>query len=51
MDAGKAIEFDEPYVLLQKEHGIFHGMVKALGENEFNRLTKLAYENCTSTYL
>lgn len=45
MDAGKVIEFDEPYNLLQNENGIFYGMVKALGENEFGRLAQIALEN------
>lgn len=51
MDAGSAIEFDEPYKLLENENGIFYGMVKALGENEFNRLSQIACENSTTTHL
>ena len=53
MDAGQIVEFDEPYKLLQKnENGIFYGMVKALGDHEFNRLTELASDNyITSTNL
>lgn len=45
MDAGHAIEFDEPYNLLQNETGIFYGMVKALGTVELERLTSIAFEN------
>ena len=51
MDVGKAVEFDEPYLLLKNRDGIFFGMVNALGENEFERLTQLAYENSTTTDL
>lgn len=51
MDAGKAIEFDEPYMLLQNENGIFYGMVKALGEHELERLTQIAYEHSITTCL
>lgn len=48
MDAGEAIEFDEPYKLLQNENGIFCGMLQALGEQEFERLAQIAYENATN---
>lgn len=44
MDSGKAVEFDEPHILLQKSTGIFHGMVKALGPKEFQRLSQVALE-------
>lgn len=44
MASGKAVEFDEPYNLLQNENGIFHGMVKALGAKEFDRLSQVALE-------
>lgn len=44
MDTGRAAEFDEPHNLLQDGTGIFHGMVKALGPQEFNRLSKLAQD-------
>lgn len=42
MDSGIAAQFDEPHNLLQDENGIFHGMVMALGEHEFNRLSQIA---------
>ncbi|XP_031628372.1 multidrug resistance-associated protein 4-like [Contarinia nasturtii] len=42
MDFGKIAEFDEPHILLQNENGIFHGMVKALGDQEFIRLSQVA---------
>lgn len=45
MDAGKAIEFDEPHNLLQNENGVFYGMVKALGEHECDRLIRIASQN------
>lgn len=44
MDVGNAAEFDEPYNLLQNSSGIFHGMVKALGTDDFNRLSLVAAE-------
>lgn len=42
MDSGKASQFDEPHNLLQDKNGIFYGMVMALGEHEFNRLSQIA---------
>lgn len=42
MDAGKAIEFDEAYNLMQRNDSIFNEMVKALGEHEYDRLKELA---------
>ncbi|XP_055302579.1 ATP-binding cassette sub-family C member 4-like isoform X2 [Sitodiplosis mosellana] len=44
MDTGRAAEFDEPHNLLQNQTGIFYGMVKALGPQEFNRLSQMARE-------
>lgn len=44
MDAGNAAEFDEPHILLQNSAGIFHGMVKALGSDDFERLSLVALE-------
>lgn len=44
MDAGKAVEFDTPYNLLQKRNGIFKDMVLALGFQEADHLVKLAEE-------
>lgn len=51
MDAGVAVEFDEPYMLLQNKSGIFYSMVNALGENELERMTQLAYDSSTTTDL
>lgn len=45
---GKPAEFDEPHTLLQNERGILYGMVKALGEHDFNRLTQIATEKYKS---
>lgn len=42
MDSGRPAEFDEPHVLLQNTNGMFYGMVKALGEHDFIRLTQIA---------
>lgn len=57
MDFGSVVEFDRPHVLLQNEDGIFHGMVRALGAQEFDRLSGIAIEqpkpwnNETKTFL
>lgn len=50
MDAGQAAEFDEPHILLRNETGIFHGMVKALGKSEFEKLSMIAGSKCTSDH-
>lgn len=42
MDAGQAVEYDKPHCLLQNEDGVFYGMLKALGSQEFERLSELA---------
>lgn len=43
MDAGVAVEFDEPYKLMTtKNFGIFKQMVEALGLQEYDRLFALA---------
>lgn len=48
MDTGRAAEFDEPHNLLKDESGIFYGMVKALGSQEFNRLSQTAEDKFNS---
>ncbi|XP_031636181.1 multidrug resistance-associated protein 4-like, partial [Contarinia nasturtii] len=45
MDSGRAAEFDDPHTLLQNENGIFYGMIKQLGEQEFVQLSKVAFEH------
>lgn len=42
MDAGVAVEFDQPYLLLQNNDGVFRKMVEALGAQEFDRLLAIA---------
>ena len=44
MDTGRAAEFDEPHNLLRNQTGIFYGMVKALGPQEFHRLSRVALD-------
>lgn len=44
MDAGVAVEFDEPYVLLQNKESVFRKMVEALGPQEYERLYAIASE-------
>lgn len=48
MDTGRAVEYDEPHNLLQNNDGIFHDMVKALGPQEFERLSALAKDKYDS---
>lgn len=50
MDAGRLAEFDEPYNLLQNKHGIFHGMVEALGTKDYNRLSQIALDQYNSIH-
>lgn len=48
MNAGVAVEFDAPYILLQNKEGVFRKMTEELGIQEFDRLfaiTKEKYEN------
>ena len=42
MDAGVAVELDEPYILLQNKEGAFHKMVERLGTPEYDRLFMIA---------
>lgn len=42
LDAGIAIEFEQPYVLLQNKDSIFRKMVEALGSQEYERLYAIA---------
>lgn len=44
MDAGVAVEFDKPYLLLQNKDGLFHKMVEALGPQEYDQLMTIAKE-------
>lgn len=48
MDSGQAAEFDDPHNLLQNEDGIFYSMVKALGAQEFSRLSQIAQQKFDS---
>ncbi|CAG8440521.1 10797_t:CDS:10 [Scutellospora calospora] len=47
MDAGNVVEFDAPYLLLQKPDGIFRGMCENSGE--FAELMELAKQKYEST--
>lgn len=42
LDAGKVVEFDEPYELLQNESGLFTNMVKMTGKSTANNLKEMA---------
>lgn len=53
MDAGIAVEFDEPYLLMQNKNGIFNKMVEALGPQEYERLLATAkekFKNARNSY-
>ncbi|KAJ8929216.1 hypothetical protein NQ314_018095 [Rhamnusium bicolor] len=45
MDAGKAVEFDHPYKLLQNPNSVFYGLVKQTGRGMAENLTAIAQEN------
>ncbi|KAJ8929217.1 hypothetical protein NQ314_018096 [Rhamnusium bicolor] len=45
MDAGKAVEFDHPYKLLQNPNGVFYGLVKQTGRGMAENLTAIAHGN------
>lgn len=52
MDAGVAVEFDEPYLLMQNKDGVFRKMVEALGPQEYDRLYSIAkdkYKNAINS--
>lgn len=49
MDAGIAVEFDEPYVLMQNKNGVFRKMVEALGPQEYEQLLTIAKEKYNNT--
>ena len=42
LDAGRIIEFDEPYTLLQNEQGLFASMVRMTGKSMANNLKEMA---------
>lgn len=42
MDNGEIVEFAPPHELLQSKGGAFYSMICSLGEDEAERLTKLA---------
>lgn len=42
MDAGTALEFDSPFMLLKRPAGVFKGMVFALDFHEVDRLVEMA---------
>lgn len=44
MDAGVAVEFDVPFLLLQNKDSVFRKMVEELGPQEHERLLGIAKE-------
>ncbi len=48
IDAGRAVEFDEPHNLLKNDDGFFTQMVQALGSHEHSRLMEIALKKFNS---
>lgn len=48
MDAGRAVEFEPPHLLLEKTTGIFKEMVNATGTEEAQNLARTAKESFES---
>ena len=46
LDAGRVVEFDEPFTLLSKGHGYFHSMVRQTGD----QFCKLLYSLAKNAY-
>lgn len=47
MDAGKAVEFDHPHILLQNSEGYFAKMVAETGsamQNKLKEIAKISYQ-------
>ncbi|XP_050309352.1 probable multidrug resistance-associated protein lethal(2)03659 [Anthonomus grandis grandis] len=42
MDAGEAVEFDHPHILLQNIEGVFYGLVKGTGKATAEQLAEIA---------
>ncbi|RZB40188.1 ABC tran and/or MMR HSR1 domain containing protein, partial [Asbolus verrucosus] len=42
MDAGRAVEFDHPHILLENTEGVFYGLVKQAGKGMAEHLIKIA---------
>lgn len=42
LDAGRVVEFDEPYSLLQNDTGLFSTMVRMTGKSMANNLREMA---------
>ncbi|EFA03657.2 probable multidrug resistance-associated protein lethal(2)03659 [Tribolium castaneum] len=45
MSGGRAVEFDEPYSLLQKTDGVFYGLVQQTGKGMAENLMNIANKN------
>jgi len=53
LDAGRIIEFDQPYTLLQNTNGFFYKMAEQTGPTEFNSLkqaAQMAFETSTKRH-
>lgn len=51
LDAGRIQEYDEPYVLLQNQDGLFYQMVQQTGRAEAASLLHTAKQVTTSTFV
>lgn len=45
LDAGRVVEFDSPYMLLQNPGGVFHNLVAQTGQRMASKLTLAATIN------
>lgn len=50
MDAGNAVEFDHPHILLQKDTGFLSSMVERTGAGMADNLKRVARQVCLSLY-
>lgn len=46
MENGTVVEYDHPYVLLQKESGFLRNLVETTGKNTAKNLVNIAEEVC-----
>ncbi|XP_044268134.1 probable multidrug resistance-associated protein lethal(2)03659 [Tribolium madens] len=49
MSGGRAVEFDDPWTLLQKTDGVFHGLVQQTGKGMAENLMNIAKKNRDSS--
>lgn len=50
MEAGEAVEFDHPYILLQNPDGYFSKMVQQIGKSMESNFKDIAFEDYKSKF-